>query len=48
MNRLNALRGQAGVPGFRKRGPEEGVDFGDTDFIERVPDIAPDDSIETW
>ena len=47
MNRLNALRGQAGVPGFRKRGPEE-VDFGDTGSIERVPDIAADDPIETW
>ena len=37
----------AGVPGFSKRGPGE-VDFGDTDHIERVPDILPNDSIETW
>jgi hypothetical protein len=47
MNRLNALRGEAGVPGFAKRGPDE-TDFGDTDHIERVPDIGPDDSIEAW
>ena len=47
MNRLNALRGEAGVPGFHKRGPEE-IDYGDTDHIERVPDIGPDDSIEAW
>jgi lysozyme family protein len=47
LNRLNALRGQAGVPGFAKRGLDE-IDFGDTDHIERVPDIGPDDSIEAW
>ncbi|TCA83699.1 hypothetical protein E0H65_35635 [Rhizobium leguminosarum bv. viciae] len=47
MNRLNALRGEAGVPGFKKRGSGE-ADFGDTDHIERVPDISPDDSIEKW
>ena len=47
MNRLNALRGEAGVPGFAKRGPDE-TNFGDTDHIERVPDISPDDSIEAW
>jgi hypothetical protein len=47
MNRLNALRGEAGVPGFAKRGPNE-TDFGDTGHIERVPDIGPDDSIEAW
>ena len=47
MNRLNALRGEAGVPGFAKRGPEE-IDFGDMDHIERVPDISTDDSIEAW
>ena len=47
MNRLNALRGEAGVPGFKSRGPDE-IDFGDTDHIERVPDISPDDPIEAW
>ncbi len=47
MNRLNALRGEAGVPGFKKRAPNE-IDFGDNDHIERVPDIQPHDSIETW
>ena len=24
------------------------IDFGDTDHIERVPDISQDQSIETW
>jgi lysozyme family protein len=47
MNRLNALRGEAGVPGFKKRGSSE-ADFGDSDHIERVPDISPNDSIEKW
>ncbi|WP_353010718.1 putative peptidoglycan-binding domain-containing protein [Mesorhizobium sp. M0977] len=47
MNRLNALRGEAGVLGFAKRGSAE-TNFGDTDHIERVPDISPDDSIEAW
>jgi lysozyme family protein len=47
MNRLNSLRGQAGVPGYSKRGPDE-IDFGDTDHIERLPDIGPNDSIEAW
>jgi lysozyme family protein len=47
LNRLNALRGEAGVPGFAKRGPDE-VDFGDTDHVERVPDISPEDPIDAW
>ncbi len=47
LNRLNALRGAAGVPGYARRGGDE-VDFGDTDFIERIPDIGPDDPLEAW
>jgi len=44
LNRLNDLRVEAGVPGFaRQRG---GVDFGDLDYIERIPDIAPDAPLE--
>lgn len=47
LNRLNALRGEAGVPGYVRRGDDE-IDFGDTDHIERIPDIRPDDPIESW
>ena len=47
MNRLNALRGEAGVSGFARRGSDE-IDFGDTDHFERVPDISPDDPVEAW
>lgn len=47
LNRLNSLRAAAGVPGFTRRGGDE-VDFGDTDFIERIPDIGPDDRIDAW
>jgi lysozyme family protein len=47
LNRLNALRAAAGVPGYAKRGGNE-VDFGDTDHIERVPDISPNDPLDEW
>jgi lysozyme family protein len=47
LNRLNALRAAAGVPGYTRRGDDE-VDFGETDFIERIPDIAPGDPLEAW
>ena len=47
LNRLNALRATAGVPGYTKRSGDT-VDFGDTDHIQRVPDISPDDPIEVW
>ena len=47
LNRLNALRAQAGVPGYVLRGGSE-IDFGDTDHIERVPDISPDEPIDAW
>ena len=47
LNRLNDLRATAGVPGFAKRGDTE-VDFGETDFIEPIPDLAPDQPLENW
>ncbi len=47
MNRLNDLRAAAGVPGYTRRGGDD-VDFGDTDFIERIPDLAPDAPLEAW
>ena len=37
MNRLNALRTEAGLPGFEGAGS---VDFGDTGFIAKVPDLG--------
>jgi hypothetical protein len=39
MNRLNALRKEIGLPGFEAAGP---LDFGDTERIERVPDVGVD------
>lgn len=42
MNRLNALRKAVGLPGFESGSDE--VDFGDADYIARVPD----DALETW
>ena len=47
MNRLNDLRATAGVPGFVRRGGPE-VDFGETDYIEPIPDLAPDQPLEDW
>ena len=47
LNRLNDLRVAAGVPGYRRRGGDV-VDFGETGYIERVPDIKPSKSIEAW
>lgn len=41
MNRLDALRRQVGLPGVESVGAE--VDFGDRDYIERVPDLDADD-----
>ncbi len=46
LNRLKALRGQAGAPGFsRARGK---IDFGDTGHVERVPDITAADPVDKW
>lgn len=39
MNRLNALRKELGLPGFEGTAP---LDFGDSDHIERVPDVGVD------
>jgi lysozyme family protein len=38
-NRLNALRKEVGLPGFEADVP---LDFGDTDHVQRVPDIGED------
>jgi len=47
LNRLNDLRVAAGVSGFfPRRGGE--ADFGDADYIERIPDLAPDTPLEPW
>jgi lysozyme family protein len=43
MNRLNALRAEAGLPGHTTRG---GVDFGDTDGVKRVPDVGIDPAFD--
>lgn len=37
LNRLNALRRQAGLPGFESAQP---LDLGDTGFIARIPDLG--------
>jgi len=39
MNRLNALRKEAGLPGYEAAVP---LDFGDTGYIARIPDIGED------
>ena len=39
LNRLNALRQEAGLPGFESALP---LDFGDTDFIAKIPDLGQD------
>ena len=39
LNRVNALRAQAGLPGFARRGPPS-VDFGDAGYIRRIPDLG--------
>jgi lysozyme family protein len=37
LNRLNALRKEIGLPGFES---VQELDFGDTDYVARVPDIG--------
>jgi lysozyme family protein len=39
LNRLNALRAEVGLPGFEA---VRGLDFGDTGFIARIPDVGED------
>ena len=43
MNRLKALRVEAGLPGPTTRGP---ADFGDTDAVKRVPDLGIDPAFD--
>lgn len=40
LNRLNALRREIGLPGFESA---RGLDFGDTGYIAKVPDLEPDE-----
>lgn len=44
MNRLNALRKEAGLPGFESARSE--LDFGDASYIAKVPDIGEDPSLD--
>jgi lysozyme family protein len=44
MNRLNALRKEAGLPGFESI--DTPVSFGDAAYIARVPDLGEDPSID--
>jgi lysozyme family protein len=43
MNRLNALRKEVGLPGFESAAP---LDFGETGYIARVPDIGEDPDLD--
>jgi lysozyme family protein len=45
MNRLNALRAEAGIPGLEAAVK---VDFGDTGSIAKVPDLGEDQQLESW
>jgi lysozyme family protein len=40
LNRVNALRAAAGLPGFERRGA--GVDFGEPGYIMKIPDLGED------
>ncbi len=37
LNRLNALRKEAGLPGFERAVP---LDFGEAGYIMRIPDLG--------
>ena len=39
LNRLNALRKEVGLPGYEAAVP---LDFGDTGYIAKIPDIGED------
>jgi lysozyme family protein len=43
LNRLNSLRKEAGLPGYESAAP---LDFGDADYIARIPDIGEDPSLD--
>jgi hypothetical protein len=40
MNRLNALRKEVGLPGYEA--VDVPLDFGDTDYVAKVPDVGQD------
>ena len=44
LNRLNALRNEAGVPGFAAT--RSALDFGDAPYIARVPDFGEDPTVD--
>jgi len=39
LNRLNALREEIGLPGYEAAVP---LDFGDAEYVAKVPDISVD------
>jgi lysozyme family protein len=43
LNRLNALRKEAGLPGFEAAVP---LDFGETGFVAKVPELGEDEPAE--
>ena len=43
LNRLNALRREVGLPGFESAAR---IDFGDTGFIAKVPDLGEDSAFD--
>lgn len=43
LNRLNALRKEAGLPGFEAAVP---LDFGDANYIAKVPDLGEDPALD--
>jgi lysozyme family protein len=43
LNRLNALRREVGLPGYEAAVP---LDFGDADYIAKVPDIGEDPKLD--
>jgi hypothetical protein len=43
MNRLKPLRREVGLPGYESAAR---LDFGDTGYVARLPDIGEDPSIE--
>lgn len=44
LNRLNALRKEIGLPGYESAA--SGVDFGNTNYIRKIPDIGEDGSFD--
>ena len=46
MNRLDALRKEAGLPGFQST--RSALDFGDAPYVARVPDVGEDPVFDDW